>query len=182
MRITAGTFGGRHIKVPDGIRPTQDKVRQAIFSSLGEYVVGAKVLDLFAGSGAMGLEALSRGAADVTWVENDRRVAETLRLNIEALCPDRSDRTDRSDAMAFLKTCRETYNLVLADPPYDRGAGKGLLEMTLKGLEGGSILAPHGVLVFELGAHEKPVERAGWEVLRDREYGGTRVLIYRRTT
>ncbi|MFA5342434.1 MAG: RsmD family RNA methyltransferase [Kiritimatiellia bacterium] len=87
IRITAGEWRGRQIKVPRGdVRPAQDRVRLAVFSSLADRVPGARVLDLFAGTGAYGLEALSRGAASVTWVENDHRVLEVLRENVESLC------------------------------------------------------------------------------------------------
>jgi 16S rRNA (guanine966-N2)-methyltransferase len=182
MRITAGTYGGRRIVVPDGIRPTQDKVRQAIFSSIGEHVAGARVLDLYAGSGAMGLEALSRGALNVIFVESTRSVCEVLKQNARELCGEEGHRTFQCDAFAFLKTARTPFDLILADPPYDRGAEKGILEKTLMTLEANPILAPSGVFVFELGADEEPVERPGWEILRDRRYGGTRVLMYRRTT
>jgi len=87
IRITAGEWRGRLLRVPRGdVRPAQDRVRLAVFSSLADRVPGARVLDLFAGTGAYGLEALSRGAAAATWVENDRRVLAVLRENVEALC------------------------------------------------------------------------------------------------
>ena len=107
MRITSGIFGGRTIKVPPGIRPTQDKVRQALFSSLGERIGGARVLDLFAGSGALGLEAWSRGAESVCFVESDARVFPILKENIKTLCGEQPALSAiRSDAIRFLESGR----------------------------------------------------------------------------
>ena len=189
------------LKSPPGeTRPTQDKVRQAIFSALGDFIVGARVLELFAGSGALGLEAWSRGAAAVVWVESDRRVLETLKENLRQLCPGAGDTAKcvGADVFKFLEfsgrgllTPRAAagtpaapaagqFDLVLADPPYDRGGEQQWLEKTLPALEAGPILRPGGFLVFELGIHEPPVVRSGWTLVWDRTYGGTRVLMYRR--
>ena len=104
IRITAGEWRGRQLKVPHGdVRPAQDRVRLAVFSSLADRVPGARVLDLFAGTGAYGLESLSRGAASVIWVENDRRVLAVLRENIESLCPEQVARIVSADALRFLE-------------------------------------------------------------------------------
>lgn len=181
MRITSGQFGGRSLKVPKDIRPTQDKVRQAIFSSLGDFVVDARVLDLFAGSGAMGLEAVSRGAREVWWVEEHRAVCETLKENVRELGGEVKNVRCES-AFKFLQGAGEPFGLVIADPPYDRGQGRGVLEKTLIALEGSPMFSASSVLVYESGADEDAVERPGWEILRDRRYGGTRVLLYRRAS
>lgn len=188
MRITSGLLGGRLLKSPPGeTRPTQDKVRQAIFSALGEFTVGSRVLDLFAGSGALGLEAWSRGAADVVWVEADRRTLAVLKENLRQLCPDAGAKAKcvGADAFKFLAAWPKhqpgaVFDLVLADPPYDRAGEQRWLEKTLPALEVGPILRAGGFLVFELGAYEQPVEHVGWTLIWDRTYGGTRVLIYRR--
>ena len=181
-------MGGRLLKGPPGeTRPTQDKVRQAIFSALGEYVVGVRVLDLFAGSGALGLEAWSRGAAEVVWVEADRRTLAVLKENVRSLCADAGTRAKAvgAEAFKFLEAwprhqAEMIFDLVLADPPYDRLGEQHWLEKTLLALEAGPILRPGGFLVFELGAREMPVVRPGWLLIWDRTYGGTRVLMYRR--
>lgn len=188
MRITSGQLGGRLLKSPPGAtRPTQDKVRQAIFSALGEFTVGARVLDLFAGSGALGLEAWSRGAAEVVWVEEDRRALAVLKENLRQLCPDAGAKTRcvGTDVFKFLEAWPKhpadvIFDLVLADPPYDRAGEWRWLEKTLPALEAGPILRPGGFLVFEQGAREQPVIRAGWALIWDRTYGGTRVFMYRR--
>ncbi|TAN38043.1 MAG: 16S rRNA (guanine(966)-N(2))-methyltransferase RsmD [Verrucomicrobia bacterium] len=188
MRITSGLLRGRTLKSPPGdTRPTQDKVRQAIFSALGDFTDGARVLDLFAGSGALGLEAWSRGAAAVVWVEEDRRALTVLKENLCQLCPGAGAKTRciGTDVFKFLEAWPKhepavVFDLVLADPPYDRFGEYRRLEKTLPALEAGPILRPGGFLVFEFGAREEPVVRAGWTLIWDRTYGGTRVVMYRR--
>jgi 16S rRNA (guanine966-N2)-methyltransferase len=181
MRITGGKFGGRLLKVVPGIRPTQDKVRQAIFSALGARVVNARALDLFAGTGALGLEAVSRGAAYVCWVEANARAAAQLRRAIAELCPN-AGRVVTADALAWLRRAANemSFDLVFADPPYDRTAEHSWMEKTLCLLEQGSIVVPRGILVFEMSASESPAERHGWRVIWDRCYGDTRVSMLER--
>lgn len=186
MRITGGEWGGRRLGVPrSDLRPTQDRVREAVFSSLGEYVAGARVLDLFAGSGAYGLEALSRGAEQVCWVESDRGAVATIRKNILNLAGGEggSARVIGSDVWKFLKAKKpggEGYTLIFADPPYDRSGEAGQLGRLMEALEGGEVLALDGVLVYEQDAKEQvEKERPGWSLLRDRTYGKSRVLMYR---
>ena len=123
LRIVAGTFGGRWIDVPPGarVRPTREMVREAWFSALGGVVEGARVADLFAGSGALGIEALSRGARSVTFVESDRRSAAVVRRNLEQLEVVDRGRVVTGDVWRFLEgTGRsDRFDLALADPPYD---------------------------------------------------------------
>ena len=188
MRITGGILGGRLLNGPPGeTRPTQDKVRQAIFSALGEYVVGARVLDVFAGCGALGLEAWSRGAAEVVWVEEDRRTLAVLKENVRLLCADTGTRARvvGAEVFKFLEAwprhqAGTVFDLVLADPPYDRLGEQRWLEKTLPALAAGPILRPGGFLVFELSARERPAVLPAWTLIWDRTYGGTRVLMYRR--
>ena len=176
------------------------KVRQAIFSALGEFTVGARALDLFAGCGTLGLEAWSRGAAAVVLVESDRRTLDVLKENIRQLCPEAGAkvRCIGVDVFKFLELSARgnevvgtgagspahkvagVFDLVLADPPYDRVGAQHWLEKTLPALEMGPILRFGGFLVFEMGAYEQPVVRTGWTLIWDRTYGGTRVLMYRR--
>jgi len=186
MRITGGILKGRVLKVPAGpLRPTQDKVRAALFSMLGEAVAGARVLDLFAGSGALGMEAWSRGAAFVCWVESDPAVLRVLRANVEMLSGPGGGATEcrRGDAMRFLKEggAGRVFDIILADPPYDREGAHRWLEKALLALQTGPILAPEGLLAFEQGARQVIPESPGWDLLRDRNYGETRLLIFRRT-
>jgi 16S rRNA (guanine966-N2)-methyltransferase len=130
MRVIAGRYGGRRLAAPPGrsTRPTSDRVREALFSILeaGGAVSGARVLDLYAGSGALGIEALSRGAASAVFVERDNRAARTLNDNLQALGIDAAIR--RTDVAAALRDARErgeSYDLVLCDPPYRQAAELG---------------------------------------------------------
>ena len=124
MRVVAGELGGRRLKAPPGAgtRPTADKVREALFSILGD-VSGLRVLDLFAGSGALGIEALSRGAAEAVFVDKADRAVEAIRGNLAAL--GLSAPVVRGDALSFLASASDArgYGLVLIDPPYDSAAG-----------------------------------------------------------
>jgi 16S rRNA (guanine966-N2)-methyltransferase len=172
VRVVAGELRGRRIVAPAGstTRPTTDKVREAVFNALGslDLVVGAGVADLYAGSGAMGIEALSRGAARCTFVERDRDALRALRTNIDALeLADRA-RVTGGDVMAVAAAL--DADLVFVDPPYDFTAWDRLLAM---------VRAPF--LVAESGAalDDAVVTGAGWEVTRAKRYGRTWVTFMR---
>ncbi|MDD5678050.1 MAG: 16S rRNA (guanine(966)-N(2))-methyltransferase RsmD [Kiritimatiellae bacterium] len=177
IRITAGEWRGRQIKVPcRDVRPSQDRVRLAVFSSLADRVAGARVLDLFAGTGAYGLEALSRGAAAATWVESDRRVLAILRENVATLCgPDPAAGVVSAEALRFLERGGgdAPYDLIFADPPYDRDGG--WLKKILSVLTGRSILKSNGLLVMEQSVHVPAVSHEGWQHLKRRVYGETQI-------
>ena len=121
MRVVAGAFKGRRLHAPKGTgtRPTADRVREALFSILGD-VSGARVLDLYAGSGALGIEALSRGAASALFVERDRRALAALRRNLDALGADAEVRSQ--DALRFIAQPEGVFDLVFCDPPYDEAS------------------------------------------------------------
>ena len=132
MRIISGIYGGRRLVAPKGLiaRPTQDRVREAWFSILGMEVQDARVLDLFAGSGALGLEALSRGAASADFVEKARHSLEALEKNIETLGVGDIVKVVKGDALKFAEGLAEgAYDIVFADPPYDLGAGAKLIAL-----------------------------------------------------
>ena len=155
MRIVAGTHRSRRIAAPagDGVRPTSDRAREAVFASLGRQVVGARVLDLFAGSGALGLEALSRGAASCRFVERDAAALAAIRGNVAALGEEERCTVERGDAIAVLRrlaAADERFDLVLADPPY--AAVAGLVDDLAALLPG--VLADGGRVVLETGADE----------------------------
>ncbi len=176
MRIGAGTSKGRRLRVPRGVRPTQERVRGAIFHMLGDRVHGARVLDLFAGAGSLGLEALSRGADRAVFVERDPRVVRTLRANLsESGLGDRAEvwSADVLRTLARLGRGEARFDLVFLDPPY----GRGLVGRTLKALAASGILAPEAVVVVESGAREEEPLPMGFELVRDRRYGDTRVRI-----
>lgn len=186
MRIIGGRFKGRVLQSGEKvrgkrrIRPTTGLVRGAIFSILGkENVQGKRVLDLFAGTGALGLEALSRGAEGVTFVENDRRALQLLEENISILGMKGAAGILTSDVfrgLSVLETKGEKFNLIFADPPYASGLGEKLLEK----LDKSALLADDGILVLECGAKERPFEPGGLEQIDARIYGDTQVLIYRK--
>lgn len=126
MRIVAGRWRGRKIEAPPGldVRPTLDRVREAWMSILQHEIPGSKVLDLFAGSGALGLEALSRGAKSVDFVESDARTLQVLRKNIETLGAGETGDVHRVDALRYVdKLAANEYDIAFADPPYKAGAG-----------------------------------------------------------
>ncbi|HZB75695.1 MAG TPA: 16S rRNA (guanine(966)-N(2))-methyltransferase RsmD [Solirubrobacteraceae bacterium] len=128
MRVIAGTYGGRRLQAPPGeaTRPTADRVREALFSILGDRVGGARVLDLFAGSGALGLEALSRGAVSATFVDSAPAAIRALRANLEALGAEAE--VVRADALRWLRSApaaARQYDLVFLDPPYRRAGELG---------------------------------------------------------
>jgi 16S rRNA (guanine966-N2)-methyltransferase len=129
MRVIAGEFGGRRLKPPPDarVRPTADRVREAWFSILGDAIPGARVLDLFAGSGALGLEALSRGAAHVSFVELSPRSLATLRQNVTALGVADRVTVHRGDALRFVdRVAHREFDVALADPPYTTGQAEAL--------------------------------------------------------
>ncbi|MCF7837469.1 MAG: 16S rRNA (guanine(966)-N(2))-methyltransferase RsmD [Candidatus Marinimicrobia bacterium] len=177
MRITGGQWGGRRLQVPrTDIRPTQDRVRQAVFSSLASLVPGARVLDLFAGTGAYGLEALSRGATTACWIERDPRVCAVLRANVSALAgPDQAVAGClRGDALRLLPGLPGPFDLIFADPPY----AEEWCEQTLAALAAAGSLAPDGVVVYE-GARDKLARPPpGWRLIRQKRYGRTCLSCY----
>lgn len=191
MRVTGGTLRGRLLKVPkgDAVRPTQDMVRQALFSSFATLVPGCRFLDLFAGSGAVGLEAWSRGASFVCWVESDPRVFRVLRENIDALCgPNGPEavqsgrRVERCEVFRFLRgePGGADYDLVFADPPYDRDGSEQWATRLLDMLAQGRLLTEQGFFVMEQASDELEPVAPLWDTLAVKTYGGTRVTVYRK--
>ncbi len=132
MRIISGTFGGRTLRVPKGsrVRPTADRVREAWMSILGPELDGARVLDLYAGSGALGLEALSRGASAAAFVETSSPSLEALRANIAALGAAERATVHRGDALRFAEALQEgSFDVAFADPPYSHDAAERLVAL-----------------------------------------------------
>lgn len=183
VRIIAGKAGRLAIKVPGAVaRPTTDFVRQAIFSILGEKVEDARVLDLFAGSGAIGLEALSRGAASCVFVDDHR---QSIKVIGENLAKSRLEgaRVVKSEALAFLKGDKGLYDLIFADPPYVKHYGDHDHVRDL--LEKGDVqarLAPDGWLIIEVSSSYRSPEAEGWRLVDRREYGSSAILLYAPST
>jgi 16S rRNA (guanine966-N2)-methyltransferase len=181
MRIIAGTAGRIAIKVPPAVaRPTTDFVRQAIFSILGERVANARVLDLFAGSGAIGLEALSRGAASCVFVDEHRQASAVIAENLAKTRLD-GGRAVKAEVSSFLKRDAATYDLIFADPPYWKHHGDKNHVVDL--LESGLIaprLAADGWFIAEVSAHQSSPVSEGFTLIDRREYGGSAILLYTR--
>ena len=182
MRVIAGTAGGLPLKVPrSDLRPTMDVVKGAIFDSLADLVPGARVLDLFAGSGALGIEALSRGAASVVFIESDRRACATISQNLERtrLIGD----VQTMDVFRYIDRCASQagFDLILADPPYAKQPGERDFAPELlnnAGLRGA--LAPGGVFVLEHLPGAKLKTGSSWECFRQKRYGATEVAFLRK--
>lgn len=183
MRITGGTLGGRTLEVPrgDAIRPTQDRVREALFSMLQCEIPGAEFLDLFAGTGSAGLEALSRGAASATFVEMNPRHLAVLRHNLELLGANAGAATVvRADAYRWIANYAGAgFTVAFADPPYALGEDRGYASV-LATLAARGVVRPGGLFIAEMTAVQRAEETAGWELLRDRTYGKTRLSVWRR--
>jgi len=181
MRITGGEMGGRRVKVPsgDGVRPTQDRVRGALFSMLATRLAGARVLDLFAGTGAIGIEAISRGAGDAVWVEQSRRHVTLLKENIQTLTGLPHPRVVCDDAMHWLQhAVAESFDLVFADPPYEWARMHGFAPMASL-LHKRGWVSSGGIFVAEQPMSMPAASLDQWELLRDRPYGDTRLAVYR---
>ena len=177
MRIIAGSHRGTRIFAPKGVdtRPTGDRVREAAFNLIGP-VDGAAVLDLYAGSGAMGLEALSRGAASAVFVESDRGACETIRRNLDKLGLAGAE-IACTDVLRFLAAERRRFDLILVDPPYDVVESVAVrLALYLP-----TVLAEHGLVVLESSSRHEP-ELPPLTIRTSRRYGSARVTLFEAQT
>ncbi len=181
MRIIAGALKGRRLVTPKGAttRPTADQVRIALMDTLTPRLPNARVLDLFAGAGGVGLEALSRGAAHATFVENDPRAVVALRENVAALDVGAITRVRRADvlrALSALYQAGERFDVVFLDPPYDAG----LVETTLEALGGGGLLLAEGLVIAQHFTKRAPAATVGaLATFRTRRFGETTLTFYR---
>lgn len=177
LKITGGELKGGRLKAPAGLdtRPSGAKMRQALFNILGPRVSAARVADLFAGSGALGLEALSRGAAWCLFVESSRWAAELLRANLRGLGLTERGQVLRAtvEAAAGRLLARGPFDLVLADPPYDKG--QVAPTVSLAGRPG--MLRPSGLLAIEHSPAEAPAETEEMKVADRRRYGQTELTL-----
>ena len=187
MRITGGVWAGRRLQLPKGphIRPTQDQVRQALFNLLGETIQGARILDLFCGSGALGLEALSRGASHVTFVDRSPFCIRAVGSNLEGLSPVTGSTTlRRSDAIQAIRRLHragEQFDLIFLDPPY----GGNLARKTLIALSRYVIVSTAGWVIVEHDKRDPLSEEWSGEEnrlisQRIERYGDTALTLYRR--
>lgn len=179
MRVITGKARGVALKTPDGMltRPTADRVKEALFSILNFDIPGADVLDLFGGTGQLGIEALSRGARRAVFVDAREDACKLIRENLRRTKLEGEGRVVRSDYLDYLNRCPDQYNIIFLDPPY----GEDFLETALKCITEIDILQSDGIIVTErpLGK-ELPMEFDGYIRSRDYKYGKTLLALYRK--
>ena len=179
MRVITGKARGVQLKTPDGLatRPTADRVKEALFSIIQFDIPGAKVLDLFGGTGQLGIEALSRGAKSATFVDAGEPACRLIKENLKRTRLEADGKVVRSDYMDFLNRCREQYNIIFLDPPY----AEVFLENALKKITEIDILASGGIIVAErpLGK-ELPWDFEGYTRSKDYKYGKVLLTLYRK--
>ena len=179
MRVITGTARGVQLKTPDGMttRPTADRVKEALFSIIQFEIPGAKVLDLFGGTGQLGIEALSRGAKSAVFVDAGEPACKLIRENLKRTRLDGQASVVRSDYLQYLNRCREQFDIILLDPPY----AEVFLENALKCITEIDILQSGGIIVAErpLGK-DLPWNFDGFTRSKDYKYGKTLLTIYRK--
>ena len=179
MRVIAGTAKGIQLNTPEGMmtRPTTDRVKEALFSIVQFELPGAKVLDLFGGTGQLGIEALSRGASRAVFVDSRREACQLIRSNLKKTHLESRGTVVQSDYMEYLNRCGEQFGLVLLDPPY----AEVFLENAIKKITEIDILQSGGIIVAErpLGK-ELPWEFEGFSRSRDYKYGKILLTLYRK--
>jgi len=179
MRVITGKARGVQLKTPNGMltRPTADRVKEALFSIINFDIPGAKVLDLFGGTGQLGIEALSRGAASAVFVDASEDSCKLIRENLKRTKLEKDGRVIRSDYMDYLNRCREQYNIIFLDPPY----AEVFLENAIKRITEIDILQSDGIIIAErpLGK-ELPWEFEGYTRSKDYKYGKVLLTIYRK--
>lgn len=176
MRVITGTARGMKLRTLEGtdVRPTTDQVKESIFSIIQFEVENARVLDLFAGCGQLGIEALSRGAHSVTFVDNSRASVNIVKENLEHTKLSKNTIVKNEDSIGFLQMTRDTFDIAFLDPPY----GKGLIEKALPLLV--LKMAQGGVIVCETAAEESLPEEVGdFSIYREYKYGKIKLTIYR---
>lgn len=179
MRVITGKARGVVLKTPDGMttRPTTDRVKEALFSIINFEIPGAAVLDLFGGTGQLGIEALSRGAKSAVFVDAGDAACKLIRENLRRTKMEDSAKVVRSDYLAYLDRCRETFQIIFLDPPY----AEVFLENALKRITEIDILQSGGIIVAErpLGK-DLPWDYPGYTRSKDYKYGKTLLTIYRK--
>ena len=179
MRVITGTARGTRLLTPEGLhtRPTTDRVKEAIFSAIQFEIAGARVLDLFAGTGQLGIEALSRGAAHAVFTDNDDKAVRLVKENLK-----RAKLADRAmvvctDYLSYLQTTREAFDIIFLDPPYQ----EKFLEIAVRTISEIDILRNRGIIVCEKTA-QRPLadDFAGLTLVKEYRYGSTSVVLYRK--
>ena len=179
MRVITGKARGIQLKTPDGMltRPTADRVKEALFSIINFDVPGAKVLDLFGGTGQLGIEALSRGAESAVFVDSREESCKLIRENLRRTKLEQNAKVIRSDYLDYLNRCRETFNIILLDPPY----AEVYLENALKRITEIDILQSDGIIITERPmGKELPWDFESCTRSKDYKYGKVLLTIYRK--
>lgn len=176
MRVITGTARGRVLKTLEGddVRPTTDRVKEAIFSIIQFEIEGRRVLDLFAGSGQLGIEALSRGAAFATFTDMSAEAVDTVKKNLISTKLDRQSEVIRTEAVAFLRSNRKKFDIIFMDPPYSKGILQNTLPYAVQNVnDGGVIICEHPY------GEEMPQTVGHFSVYRDYKYGKIGITVYR---
>ena len=179
MRVITGKARGINLKTPEGLqtRPTTDRVKEALFSVIQFDVPTAKVLDLFGGTGQLGIEALSRGAKRAVFVDESEKACKLIRENLKRTHLEQEGTVLRSDYLAYLRRCTEKFDIILLDPPY----AEVFLENALKCITEIDILETGGIIVTERPVgKELPYEFEGYTRSKDYKYGNTLITLYRK--
>ena len=177
MRIITGTARGRKLAAPEGrdVRPTPERVKEGIFSALQFDIEGRRVLDLFAGSGQLGLEALSRGGESCTFVDMSDASLNLVRKNLESTDLSEKAKVVRSDYAAFAAACRDTFDIAFLDPPYSAGLLMPAVKAVLP------LMSDYGVIICEHPPEVKPDEEiGGFKITKAYRYGKVLVTVYRK--
>ena len=179
MRVIAGKARGINLKTPDGqaTRPTTDRVKEAMFSIIHFDLPGAKVLDLFGGTGQLGIEAISRGAQEATFVDSTDKACALIRENLKRCKMENEGKVIRADYLAYLDRCTESFDIILLDPPY----AEVFLENAIKKISEIDILKSGGIIVAERPVgKDLPADFPGFTRSKDYKYGTVLLTLYRK--
>ena len=179
MRVITGSARGRRLKELEGMetRPTTDKVKEGMFSIIQFDIEGRRVLDLFAGTGQLGIEALSRGAAECVFVDRRADAVELIRENVKLCQLEENARIRKGDSLAYLRS-GEKFDLIFLDPPY----ASDLLDQALEAITRFDICRQHGIIVAESGAdHDLPPVQPPYRLYREYRYGKIKLTVYHRS-
>ena len=177
MQVISGKYRARKLKSPDSARPTLQRIKISTFSLIQEHIIeGIKVLDLFAGSGALGIECISRGAEFVQFVEKDRRAIACISQNLKGIDYSLYNvmNVDYIDALKYFRQTSQKFDVVFIDPPYESGFYAPAVEIIARY----NLLADNGILVLEMEKSTKfDFDKSKWSIYKEREYGITKILV-----
>lgn len=176
MRVISGSARGKKLECPEGIdiRPTLDRVKESVFNMIAFDIADATVLDLFSGSGALGIEALSRGASHCVFVDKSSQSISATQKNIEATRFGDASCVINADSIEFIKKTDKTFDIIFIDPPYE----SELYEISLRAIKDSGVLSDDGFIVLEYDINTTPPFKTfGFEIIKDKKYGRVKILI-----